>query len=405
MNDRIGVEVVCKRERRRAGLNGASVARLLLKAFAPFAVLSAAFSTPALAQMPPPVVITSKPLSHQVQRWEEFSGPFEAVKQVEVRARVSGLLDKIRFADGDLVKQGDILFEIEPRPFQIAVDGAKADVERNRAQVIIAERDFQRGQTLATDKFMSTRDIDQRRLALDVAKAQLASAQAALENAELNLEWTRVRAPISGRVSDRRIDAGNFITQGGQMTATLLTTIVTLDPIHFVFEESESDFLRGKRRAAAPGNTERAQVTNIARIRLADETEWSHEGAVNFIDNQINQRSGTIRGRVVLPNPGLMLTPGVFGRVQLLSDDRPALLVPDVAIVSDQTSKLVMVVGPDRIVAARAVKLGPIFGGLRIVDSGLADTDEIIVGGLANPMVRPGVKVETRPGEIHLASN
>ncbi|WP_294536159.1 efflux RND transporter periplasmic adaptor subunit [uncultured Rhodoblastus sp.] len=396
----------CKREQRRAGLRpGAAIGAFLWKALAPVALLAAAFSMPAAAQMPPPVVITSKPLSHQVQRWEEFSGHFEAVKQVEVRSRVSGLLEKICFADGDLVKQGDVLFEIEPKPFQIAVDGAKADVERARAQLIIAERDFQRGQTLATDKFMSTRDIDQRRLALDVAKAQFAAAGAALENAELNLEWTRVRAPISGRVSDRRVDAGNFITQGGQMTSTLLTTIVTLDPIHFVFEESEFDYLRGKRRAAGPGNAERAPVANIARIRLADETEWSHQGAVNFMDNQVNQRSGTIRGRVVLPNPGLMLTPGVFGHVQLLSDDRPALLVPDVAIVSDQTSKLVMVVGPDRTVAARAVKLGPIFGGLRIVESGLADTDEVIVGGLANPMVRPGVKVETRPGEIHLASN
>ena len=386
-------------------LHGFGNARLFSKVGLVIALLTAFAAHSALAQMAPPVVLTSKPLSHQVQRWDEFSGHFEAVKQVEVRSRVSGVLEKIRFSDGDLVKEGQVLFEIDTRPFQIAVDGAKADVDRARAQLDIADRDYRRAQTLDKTQIMSTRDVDQRRLSLDVAKAQLASSEAALENAELNLEWTCVRAPISGRVSDRRVDAGNFVSQGGQVNSTLLTTIVTLDPIHFVFEESESDFLRAMRHAAQQGNAERAQFRSVAMIRLADETEWSHEGWVDFVDNQINQRSGTIRGRVVLPNPDLLLAPGVFARVRLMTGERPALLIPDVAVVSDQTSKLVMIVGPDKTISARAVKLGAIFGGLRVVESGLSEADEIVVGGLANPMVRPGAKVDPKPGEIHLASN
>jgi RND family efflux transporter MFP subunit len=330
-------------------------------------------------------VTVGRPLAETVPRWDEFTGRFAAVQRVDVRPRVSGAVEKIHFADGQIVKAGDLLFTIDPRPYRIAVDSARADVARMQAQTTMMSRDAARGESLVGGGTITRRDMDQRRGGSDSARAQLMGAEAALRNAELNLEWTEVRAPIAGRVSDRRIDIGNLV-QAGQ---TLLTTIVTLDPIYFEFDVSESDFLHYVRSGG--GHRKAGQI--VAFVRLADETDWKRKGAIDFLDNQLNVHSGTIRARAVLPNGDLFLTPGAFGRVRLNGGDAAALLVPDAAIASDQTSKIVMTVAPDNKVVARPVTLGPLHKGLRVVLAGLEPNDVVITAGLANPMVRPGAVV------------
>jgi len=237
-----------------------------------------------------------------------------------------------------------------------------------------------------------------------VARAQLKAAEAALRNAELNLEWTEVTAPIAGRISDRKVDRGNLI-QGGQQGATLLATIVTINPIHFIFDVSESDYIRYQRLYLSGGRPQAGSPTIPVRIRLADETEWTRTGRIDFVDNTLSLRSGTIRSRAVVDNLDRLLTPGVFGRVQLFGGEYDALLIPDSAIVSDQARKIVFTVGDDNVVKAKPVKLGPITEGLRVVLEGLAPTDKVVLDGLANPMVRPGTKVQPQKGEIVAKAN
>lgn len=344
-----------------------------------------------------PGVTVSRPLARTVPHWDEYTGRFVAVQRVEVRPRVSGAIDKIHFTDGQIVKAGDLLFTIDPRPYQIAVDSARAEVARMQAQTTMLSKDVARGESLVGGGAITKRDMDQRRGGSDSARAQLMGAEAALRNAELNLEWTQVRAPIAGRVSDRRIDTGNLVQAG----ATLLTTIVKLDPIHFEFDVSESDYLHYARTGAGRQKTE----PTPAFVRLADETDWKRSGTIDFLDNQLNAHSGTIRARAVLDNKDLFLTPGAFGRVRVNSGDFAALLVPDAAISSDQTNKIVLVVTPDNKVAAKPVILGPLYKGLRVVMSGLDPNDRVITAGLANPMVRPGATVAPTDGAIAALAN
>lgn len=346
---------------------------------------------------PIPGVTVAHPLAETVPHWDEYTGRFVAVQRVEVRPRVSGAVEKIHFTDGQIVNAGDPLFTIDPRPYQIAVESARADVARMQAQTSMLSKDVVRGESLVGGGAITRRDMDQRRGGSDSARAQLLGAEASLRNAELNLEWTQVRAPISGRVSDRRIDIGNLVQAG----VTLLTTIVTLDPIHFEFDVSESDFLHYARGGVG---REKAGQTP-AYVRLADETDWKRKGTIDFLDNQLNVRSGTIRARATLPNKDLFLTPGAFGRVRLNGGDMAALLVPDASIASDQTSKIVLVVTPDHKVVARPVALGPLHKGLRVVLSGLEPSDLVIIAGLANPLVRPGASVAPTDGVIAPLAN
>ncbi len=346
-------------------------------------------------------VTVATPISQRVTQWDEFSGRFEAVASVEVHARVSGFIDKIHFRDGQIVNVGDPLFTIDKRPFEIAVESAEAEVARNKAQVDLAALQVDRGASLIKSKTITDADYDQRKANLNVARAQLKAAEAAMRQAQLNLDWTDVRAPLAGRISDRKVDAGNLI-QGGQQGATLLATIVTLDPIRFVFDVSEADYLRYTRLFLS-GALESSREQNPVRIRLADETNWKRTGKVDFVDNILSTRSGTIRTRAIVENKTQLLTPGIFGRVQLYGGEYEALLIPDSAIISDQSRKIVFVVGPDNIVQARPVTLGPIVDGLRVVRSGLAPTDNVVLDGLANPMVRPGGKVVPQKGEIKTA--
>jgi multidrug efflux system membrane fusion protein len=348
-----------------------------------------------------PVTI-SPPIAKRVTQWDEFSGRFEAVAQVEVRARVSGFIDKLHFRDGQVVNVGDLLFTIDKRPFEIAVQSAEAEVARNKAQVDIAELQVERGAALVKSRNIPDAEYDQRKANLAVARAQLKTAEAAVRNAELNLDWTDVRAPLAGRISDRKVDAGNLI-QGGQQGATLLATIVTLDPIRFVFDVSESDYLRYTRLFLSGAMASSRDSVNPVRIRLADESDWTRNGKVDFVDNTLSARSGTIRTRAIVENKNQLLTPGIFGRVQLFGGEYDALLIPDSAVVSDQARKIVFVVGDDNVVKAKPVTLGPIVDGLRVVREGLAATDNVVLDGLANPMVRPGAKVKPQKGEIKTA--
>lgn len=364
-----------------------------------------ATAVPALAQGAPPAppVQVSAPLAKRVTNWDEFTGRFEASEQVEVRARVSGFLDSVHFRDGQIVKTGDLLFTIDPRPYQLAVDAARAEVVRAKAQVDLTQNEVERAEALTQNRTITARDIDQRRANLNSALGQQQGAQANLKTAELNLEWTQVRAPLAGRISNRRVDPGNLIA-GGQSGATLLTTIVASDPIYFSFDASEADYLRYSRLAAEKLRASSRDNGTPTLVRLADEREWRREGKMNFVDNALNARSGTIRGRAVFANADQFLTPGTFGRLRLYAGEVDALLVPDSVIVSDQANKLVLTVGPENKVVPKPVVLGQISEGLRVVTSGLAAGDRVIIGGLANPMVRPGATVTPQPGEIKPAA-
>jgi membrane fusion protein, multidrug efflux system len=360
-------------------------------------LLAACDSKPVASAPPPPPVTVARPLQKTITEWDEYTGRFTAVESVEVRARVSGFIDSVHFKEGQIVKRGDALFVIDPRPYRLAVEQAKADVDRAQARLEIAALDVQRATPLVRNQTLTEREFDTRRSTERDAAAQVASAQAAVKQAELNLEWTEVRAPIDGRISDKRVDAGNLVT-GGPTGATLLTVIVSIDPIHFVFDGSEADFLRYVRLAAAGGRRSSRDVENPVSVRLADETEYKHEGRMNFVDNVINPKTGTIRGRAVFDNKDGFLTPGFFGRLRLFGGEHDALLVPDGAIASDQSSKIVFTVADDGTVGTKLIELGPMVEGLRVIRSGLAPTDRIVIDGLQR--ARPGQKVTAQDGKI-----
>jgi len=363
------------------------------------------FGEPLLAQgMPPPPVTVAKPAQKEITQWDEFSGRFDAIESVEVRPRVSGFIEKIHFRDGQMVTAGEPLFTIDKRPFQIAVESAQAEIQRRAAEVKLQISEVERARPLVRSGAVTERDFEQREANLAVARAQQASADAALRAAQLDLDWAEVVAPISGRISDRQVDVGALV-QGGQGAATLLTTIVSIDPIYFTFDASEADYLRYVRASRAGTRTSSRDKNNPVRVKLADEDGWPHTGEMNFVDNRLNSRSGTIRGRAILQNDDGVLAPGLFGRLQLFGGTYDALLVPDKAVVSDQTRKIVFAVGEDNKVIPKPVELGPLEGKLRVVRKGLAPDDRVVIGGIANPAVRPGAVVTPEEGTIELAGD
>ncbi len=375
-------------------------ARQILAAPILAALLGFSFTAQGQGAPPAPPVTVATPLAQKVTQWDEYTGRFEAVERVELRARVSGYIENVHFRDGQMVKKSDLLFTIDPRPYELAIESSRADVARARAQVRLNETEVARAEGLIRNQNITGRDLDQRQANLAVARAQLSAAETAVKSAALNLEWTQVRAPIAGRISDKRVDVGNLVA-GGQ-GATLLTTIVQNDPINFVFDASEADYIRYARLAKAgqrPSNRDSKGAIPV-QVRLGDETEWKRQGGLDFIDNELNGRSGTIRGRAVFENADHFLTPGSFGRLRLWSGDVEALLVPDSAIVSDQTRKVVMTVGPENKVLPKVVSLGGLAEGLRVIRDGLKGDEKIIIGGLASPFVRPGVPVTPMLGEI-----
>ncbi|WP_439594368.1 efflux RND transporter periplasmic adaptor subunit [Falsiroseomonas sp.] len=364
------------------------------------ALLAASLAQPAAAQQAPPAppVTVATPLTRNVTQWDEHTGRIEPSALVELRPRVSGQVMQVHFQDGALVREGELLFTLDQRPFRIAVDSARAEVARNEARLALAQQQLQRYAGLTAQRYSSEADQDNRRGAVREAQAGLAASQAALRQAELELEFSEIRAPRPGRVSDRRVDAGNLVQQG----TTLLTTLVALDPVYVTFDASEAQYLRYARAAQRgsqggfrpAGGEGGAQV----QLRLLDETEFGHEGRVNFVDSTFDARSGTIRGRAVIANPELFLTPGSFARLRLFAGDAEALMVPDAAVVADQSGRMVLTVAPDGTVAPRPVQLGPLVDGLRVVRHGLGPQDRVIIGGLHR--ARPGSRVTAQQGSF-----
>ncbi|TWA69902.1 RND family efflux transporter MFP subunit [Azospirillum brasilense] len=347
---------------------------------------------------PPPVTV-SPPLRKEIVEWDEFTGQFQAVDFVEIRARVSGYLDSIAFQDGQLVKQGDPLFVIDPRPFEAALASARAEQQQAEAKLDLSNRQLARASELRRSDNVAASVFDERQQQVRVDAAGVEVAKAAVRTAELNANFTRITAPIAGRISRREVSVGNLIVGGDTGTTTLLTTIVSLDPIYFTFDMSESDYL-AYQRAAARGALKSQRDGGIeVEARLFDEQSWTLKGTLNFIDNQVSPGAGTIRARAVFPNPSLLLTPGQFGRLRLPGSDRyTATLIPDQAVVSDQANKIVLTVGNDGTVVPKPVRLGPIEDGLRVVRSGLEETDKVIINGLVR--ARPGAKVTPQDGRI-----
>jgi RND family efflux transporter MFP subunit len=345
------------------------------------------------AQGPPPAapVTVAVPLAERVVDWDDFTGRFEATSSVEVRARVGGFLQSVHFRDGDFVRRGQLLFTLDPRAAQAQLAAARAALTQAEAELALSRTNLTRSEGLLASQAVSQSEVDTNRGAVQTAEAALASAQANVRARQLELEFTRVTAPSSGRVSDRRVDPGNVIA-GGSSAADVLTTIVSSAPIYFVFEGSEALLLKYQRDA-------RAGRSAPVRIRLQDESEFTRSGTLDFTDNAVDPASGTIRLRAVIPNGDGFLKPGMFAQGRVAGAGAyDALLVPDSAIGTDQGRRVVSVVAADGSVTPTPVQLGPLVDGLRVVRSGLRPTDRIIISGLQRAM--PGAKIAPTNGRI-----
>lgn len=339
-----------------------------------------------------PQVTVAVPLAQKVQDWDEFTGRFEAQESVSVRARVGGFIQAVHFRDGQFVRKGQLLFTLDPRPAEAALAAAQAQAAQAQAQLALARANLARSESLLAAQAVSQAEADANRAAVEAGEAALAAAGAAVRNARLNLEFTRVTAPVSGRVSDRRVDPGNLVS-GGSSAGDVLTTIVSGGPIHFVFEGSEAVMLKYLREGASGAGA-------TVRIRLQDEPDFRWTGRVDFTDNAIEAGSGVVRMRAVVPNGDGFLRPGLFGRAQVAgAGTYDALLVPDAAIATDAARRVVYVVAADGSVAPKAVHLGPLVQGLRVVRGGLEATDRVIISGLQR-VQQPGIKVQARDGRI-----
>lgn len=352
--------------------------------------------SPAIAAPPPPTVTVATPLARELTQWDDHVGRFEASKSVEVRPRVSGAVTAVHFTDGAIVRKGQLLFTIDPRPFAAALNEARAGVAQAQSDVALADADLARASRLLAEDAVSKSDYDRLAARARAARAALAAAQARVGARALDVQFTQVRAPITGRISDRRVDAGNLVSTADAGGGTLLTTINALDPIYFTFDSSEARFLKAQRERRESGN-----LAQQVEIRLQDESGYNWKGRVDFTDNGISAQSGTIRARAVIDNPDYFLAPGMFGNMRLTggSPER-ALLVPDGAVRTDQARKIVYVVGKDGTIGVKEVTPGPRIGGLRTIRAGLAPTDKVVIQGLQ--MIQPGAKVTERLGKIEL---
>jgi RND family efflux transporter MFP subunit len=341
---------------------------------------------------PPPAVTVASPVKRVVTDRDEYVGRFVATDTVEMRARVSGYLSAIDFKDGQKVEKGQLLFTIDKRPYEAALDQAQADLDRAKARLESAAADLVRSEKLVRDKNISEQLYDQRVATKKDADAQLSAAEAGMRRAQLDLDFTELRAPVTGRIGDRRVAPGNLVTGGTQGNTTLLATIVSTDPIHVEFTMDEAAYLRLLRMQRDRRPAEGMPV----ELKLFDEDKFGHKAQVNFVDNVLDQSSGTIRMRASVANPTELFTPGMFAQVRIhASEPYEALLVPETAILSDQSRKMVLLVGPENVVVPRPVVLGSTFDGMRVVRSGLGPQDQVIVNGLMK--ARPGQKVAPQP--------
>ena len=344
---------------------------------------------------PPPVmpVTVSRPIVQEVVDWDDFVGRFEAIQSVEVKPRATGYLQSVHFRDGQYVRQGQLLFTIDPRQSRAALAQAQAQLARAQATLVNARTELARSRALAASQAASTEEVEQRIAAVRTGEADVAAARAAIRTQQLSVGFTRVTAPISGQISERRVDPGNSVTAD----QTILTTIVSTNPVHFAFEGSEALLLKYQRQNSG------SRAGTPVRIRLQDEATYVHAGTLDFVDTVVNTGAGTVRARAVVANPAGFLKPGMFGHMRLAaSQPYRALLVPDTAIVTDSARRVVYVVDRAGTVIVRPVELGPLTGSLRVIRSGLAPNELVIINGIQR--AQPGQKVKPQPGRIPFAT-
>src|SRR5712672_4074700 len=339
---------------------------------------------------PPPVTV-AQPVKRTVTDWDEFTGRFEAIQEVQVRARVGGFVTSVEFRDGSIVKAGDLLYVIDARPFEAVAEQADGQLSDARAKAELAKRELDRALTLNQTQAVSDSIVDQRRQTLQAAHAAEMQAEGALKAAKLNIEFTHVIAPMAGRVSRHLVSVGNLV-QGSEGNATLLTSIVTMDPINIYFDVDEATYLKNNKLWFEGRRPSSRDTPNPVEVTLTGETKPSHEGKMDFIDNRLDVSTGTLRSRAVIRNKDLSILPGQFGRVRLIgSAPYEALLLPDTAVATDQSRKIVFVVKDDNTVEAKPVTLGPLDEGLRVIREGLQAEDRVIVDGIQR--ARVGAKV------------
>lgn len=353
------------------------------------------------AAAPLPQVVASRPLVQELDQRLGFLGQFSPVDRVELRAQVGGTLTQIDFKDGDIVKEGQLLFVIDPRPYDIRLQEAQAAYESAAARLVLANREVYRAQALVRGSAGTVEDVDQRVADQRAAQAAVDDATARIRDAQLDLEHSRITAPFTGRIGDHQVSVGNLIAGSRAATSptTLLATIVSLDPIHLDFDMSEADYIAfSKYRSQAKG-----PLADKVELALSGETQYAHEGVLDFVDNALDRSSGTIHARATVPNPDLSLTPGEFARLKVAVAPRaPTLLVPDASVLPDQSQFIVLTVSPDGVVVPKPVTPGEMRGGLRVIRSGLSPNDLVITDGLA--YAAPGSKVRVQNGDIRFAS-
>jgi RND family efflux transporter MFP subunit len=363
----------------------------VLAALALATSFSNACSKPQPAAQTPEVTVAPA-IDRDVADWDEFTGHFEAVQSVDVRPRVSGFIQRVAFPEGSLVQQGDVLLTIDPRPYETEVARAAATLEQAKTHEQLARQELERAGRLVSTQAISREELDARTSGVAESAAAVRGAEAALRNAQLNLDWTTVRAPISGRVGRAEITAGNLV-QSGAPTPSLLTTIVSLDPIYVYFDTDERAYLKYVGAGSSRGGARTVQ------IGLANETGFTHEGTLDFVDNHLDRSAGTVRLRAVLRNPNREFAPGLFARVRLAGAERRSVtMVQDQAIGTDQDRKFVLVLKPDSTLEYRAISVGRVVDGLRVVQTGLKPGDNIVINGLLR--VRPGMKVTAKNGTM-----
>lgn len=377
-----------KRGDARRGVMAACAAALAL-------ALAACGNAEAPQAPPPTTVAVANPLQRNVVDWDEYVGRFEAIQDVEVMPRVSGQITRIGFREGVEIGKGAFLFQIDPRPFRAAVEQAQAEVARAAATLANARAELTRAKSLLEQQAISREEYDQKVAAARTGEAGQAAARAALDARQLDLEFTTVRAPVAGRVSDKRVSLGDYVTAG----QTMLTRVVSTSPIWFTFDGAESFYLKYVRQDRSGERRSSRYAPNPVEIQLADETDYRWRGRMVFVDNAIDTRSGTIRAHAEVDNPDGFLVPGMFGRARLLgSGSYEAMLVPDEAIVTDQSRRIVYVIGQDGKTAPRVVEIGPMVEGLRVVKTGLTARDRVVLDGLAR--LQPGVPVKAKLTQI-----
>lgn len=386
------------------GTSGRRLLGLCFVALAPLVLMACEESTTAESSVPatPPSVTVSQPVLREITEWDEYTGRFQAVENVEIRSRISGYLESIHFTDGQTVQEGDLLFVIDQRPFEVALERAEAELNQARTRVSLADKELERARPLLSRGNIAQSVFDERLQAKQEADAAVRGAIAAVNAAKLDLAYTEIKAPVTGRISQHEVSVGNLVT-GGTANATLLTVIVSIDPIHFYFDANEAAFLKYARLARSGQRASSREAANPVQLSLFDEDGFPHRGEMNFVENRFDTETGTVRGRAVFENSDSIFVPGMFARIRLLgSGSYQAVMVPDEVIGTDQSRKFVYVVDDQGTVAARLVELGPVIDGLRVVREGLAAEDRIIIAGIQR--ARAGAKVTAEPGQIQAGS-